>query len=247
MAYPIPNVGVSTPYGARGPHWSCNKDGNGNGIHTGVDFAIYAGAIIYAPIAGQIRHRNYGSAFGNHQFAISPDDNQPFGPGEVFFAHTRTRFDDGVRVEVGQAIAEVGSEGNATGPHLHMEYMPNTKNYWACGIHADPQPILEHQSSGGTTEYPTPSSKTVYLSKLHFGQEDSDSVWHLQDVLNHHPLGGGATLPLTGGYFDMTDAEVIKCQVQHGFGADPAGASYVGEKQAAHLFDGKGYTLVYDI
>lgn len=245
MTYPIPAAGISTPYGKRGSHWSCERDNNGNGIHTGVDFAAYSGAGIYAPISGDIRHRNYGSAFGSHQFAISPDDNEPFGAGEVFFAHTRTRLADGTRVNVGDFIGEVGQEGNATGPHLHMEYMPHTKGVWYCGIHADPQPILDY---GGDTDqpYPIPSGKTVYLSKLRFGQEDSDSVWHLQDVLNGHPLTGGATLPLTGGYFAMTDAEVIKCQQQHGFGADPAGASFVGKGQADHLFSGKGYTIVDD-
>lgn len=249
MAYPIPGASISTPYGKRGGMWGCEEDSSGNGIHTGVDFAASSGTRIYAPISGDIRHRSYGSAFGNHQFAISPDDNEPFGSGEVFFAHTRTRLSDGTRVNIGDFIAEVGSEGNSTGPHLHMEYMPNTKGVWHCGIHANPQPILDYQSGASSSGdvYPIPTSKTVYLSKLRFGQEDSDSVWHLQDVLNGHPLTGGATLPLTGGYFSMTDAEVIKCQVQHGFGADLPGASFVGEKQAAHLFDGKGYTVVYDI
>lgn len=148
MSDPIPGVGIGTPYGKRGSHWSCNEDSNGNGIHTGVDFPCGSGTKIYAPIAGQIRHRSYGSAFGSHQFAISPDSNQPFGSGEVFFAHTRTRLKDGTRVEMGDFIAEVGAEGNVTGAHLHMEYMPNTKDTWRCGIHADPKPVLEH---GGST------------------------------------------------------------------------------------------------
>jgi murein DD-endopeptidase MepM/ murein hydrolase activator NlpD len=147
MTYPIPDVGVSTPYGKRGSHWSCQEDSNGNGIHTGVDFACGNGTRIYAPIAGEIRHRSYGSAFGSHQFAISPDPGQPFADGEVFFAHTRTRLKSGTRVEIGDFIAEVGSEGNVTGPHLHMEYMPNTKNTWRCGIHADPKPVLDHEGA----------------------------------------------------------------------------------------------------
>ncbi len=148
MAWPIPGVAISTPYGKRGPYWSCQEDSNGNGIHTGCDLACSSGTKIYAPIAGQIRHRSYGSAFGSHQFAISPDSNQPFGSGEVFLAHTRTRLPDGTRVEVGDFVAEVGAEGNVTGPHLHMEYMPNTKGTWKCGIHSDPQPVLDH---GGST------------------------------------------------------------------------------------------------
>lgn len=246
MAYPIPGVGISTPYGKRGSNWSCSRDSNGNGIHTGADFACNAGTQIKAPIAGQIRHRNYGSAFGNHQFAISPDPGDPFGDGEVFFAHTTTRPNDGVYVKIGDNIAKVGAEGNVTGPHLHYEYHPNTKGSWSCSVIADPQPTLDYSSGGGSAggdTYPKPKNKTVYLDKLKYGQKDSDSVYWLQTVLNGHKLDGGATLPLTGNYLDQTDAEVRKCQQQHGYGNDPAKKSFVGSKQADHLFGGKGYTI----
>lgn len=101
-------------------------------------------------------------------------------------------------------------------------------------------------SGGGGSDYPVPTSKTVYLSKLHYGQEDSDSVWYLQDVLNRHPLSGGSTLPTTGNYFDQTDHEVILCQQQHGFGNDAPGTSFVGPSQAEHLFAGSGLTVIKD-
>lgn len=145
MTQPIPGVAVGTPYGKRGPYWSCQEDSSGNGVHTGVDFPCPSGTAIVAPIAGQVRHRSYGSAFGSHQFAISPDPGQPFADGEVFFAHTRTRPKDGIFVDVGDWLAEVGSEGNATGPHLHLEYHPTSKGVWSCSVHANPQPILDHQ------------------------------------------------------------------------------------------------------
>jgi hypothetical protein len=106
----------------------------------------------------------------------------------------------------------------------------------------DPPPV--QPPPGG--DYPVPTSKTVYLSKLHYGQEDSDSVWYLQDVINRHSLAGGSTIPTTGNYFDQTDHEVILCQQQHGFGNDPAGTSYVGKGQADHLFAGSGLTVNND-
>jgi hypothetical protein len=179
MTYPIPGVGIGTPYGKRGSHWSCQKDSNGNGIHTGVDFPCASGTKIYAPIAGQIRHRSYGSAFGSHQFAISPDSNQPFGPGEVFFAHTRTRLADGTRVNIGDFIAEVGAEGNVTGAHLHMEYMPNTKGTWRCGIHANPQPVLDHGGSSSMDVY-----NYVYSGKSEDTKEIAlnEYVWVTKDT-----------------------------------------------------------------
>lgn len=237
-AYPIPGNGVDTAYGKSGSMWShC-------GWHTGVDFTAAYGTPIYAPIAGQVRHRNYGSSFGNHQFAISPDPGQPFAEGEVFFAHTYDRPADGIYVNIGDFLAHVGEEGNATGPHLHFEYHPEVKNQW-CHIYvANPQVVLDHQGGGAP---PPPGGGTVYLSKLHYGQYDSDSVGFLQTVLNGHPLSGGETLPISKNYLDETDEEVRLCQVQHGFGNDPVNQSYVGPSQAEHLFGGKGYTIVNDL
>lgn len=167
MSDPIPGVGIGTPYGKRGPYWSCNENSSGDGVHTGCDFPCPSGTRIYAPIAGQIRHRSYGAAFGNHQFAISPDPGQPFAAGEVFFAHTRTRPKDGVYVEVGDYLAEVGNEGNSSGPHLHLEYHSNHKNVWNCSVHDDPQPVLDHEGStamGYWSDYSGKPSGTLTIS-----------------------------------------------------------------------------------
>jgi hypothetical protein len=101
---------------------------------------------------------------------------------------------------------------------------------------------LGSDSGGSSGSYPKPDGKTVYLDKLHHGQKDSDSVYHLQNVLNGHKLNGGQTLPLSGNYLEETDEEVRLCQQQHGYGNDPKGKSYVGEKQANHLFP-DGYTI----
>lgn len=149
MASPIPGVAVSTPYGKRGSYWSCNEDSNGNGIHTGVDYACASGTDVVAPIDGEIRHRSYGSSFGNHQFAISPDEDQPFADGEVFFAHMTSRPADGVHVKIGDYLGDVGAEGNVSGPHLHFEYHADSKGKWSCSVIDDPQPVLDYQASGG--------------------------------------------------------------------------------------------------
>lgn len=77
--------------------------------------------------------------------------------------------------------------------------------------------------------------KSTYLSKLRFGQRDSDSVRNLQRALNAHKMKGGSNLPITGNYLSQTDAEVRLCQRLHGYGNDKAGASFVGPKQAKHL------------
>lgn len=87
----------------------------------------------------------------------------------------------------------------------------------------------------------------VYLSKLKYGQEDSDSVKRLQAALNAHPLSGGEELPITGNYYNETDEEVRLCQQQHGYGNDPVGESYVGKGQADHLFAGTGCNIIDDV
>jgi len=153
---PVPGHGISTAYGIRGKHWSCNANASG-GVHTGADFAAPQGTQIVAPISGQIRWRNYGAAFGSHQFAISPDLGQPFAEGEVFFAHTTTRPKDGSYVKAGDPIAKVGAEGNVTGPHLHMEYHATTKGVWNCNVHNNPQPVIDWKDS--------PAMKSVYAYK----------------------------------------------------------------------------------
>jgi murein DD-endopeptidase MepM/ murein hydrolase activator NlpD len=107
-----------------------------------VDYAAPKGTAIYAPISGTIRHRNYGSAFGPYQFAISPDANQPFGAGEVFFAHVLSRLPDGTKVRAGDPISKVGDLGNVTGPHLHLEFH-SAKNRWSCDVMRDPLPMLQ--------------------------------------------------------------------------------------------------------
>lgn len=160
MANPVPGYSISTPYGRRGSHWSCNKNSQG-GQHTGADWAAPRGTPVVAPIDGQIRHRKYGSAFGPHQFAISPDPGQPFGSGEVFMAHTLDRLPDGTRVTAGQQIARVGDLGNVTGPHLHLEYLPNSKGKWACGLHADPSPVVNWQPSQPSQTPPSTPQQPV--------------------------------------------------------------------------------------
>lgn len=87
-------------------------------------------------------------------------------------------------------------------------------------------------AAGSTPPPPVPAKPVVYLSKLRFGQRDSDSVRELQKSLVRH---NAPSLPVTGNYLEQTDAAVRKCQQAHGFGFDPPRASYVGPKQATHL------------
>jgi len=226
---PCPGYGVSTPYGKPGS-WSA-------GYHTGEDYACPTGTPIVASAAGKVVALNpWGSSYGTHVVIESS------GVRHGYCHLSGVSVAVGAQVAEGQRIGTSGATGNVTGPHLHYEERTSPYGY----NNVDRAPAFSKGgggSSGGGGDYPTPSGKTVYLDKLRYGQTDSDSVWHLQNVLNGHTLDGGQTLPLTGNYLGETDEEVRLCQTQHGYGNDPAGGSYVGSKQAEHLFGGKGYTI----
>jgi murein DD-endopeptidase MepM/ murein hydrolase activator NlpD len=237
MVNPVPGYSVTTPY-----HKANNGSWNTCGWHTGQDYAAPGGTDVVAARGGTVVHVNYGSSLGNHQFVIRPGDGT-----EDMYCHTTSRPANGAIVSAGQKVADVGMEGNATGNHLHFER--HSGYGWACNLMDDP--MKSHNAGGGSSggSYPSPTSKTVYLSKLHYGQEDSDSVYYLQQVLNGHslPAPGNITLPLTGNYWDQTGTVVVTCQQTHGYGNDPVTESFVGASQAAHLFGGTGLTVVDDI
>jgi len=142
---------------------------------------------------------------------------------------SRTSVANGANVSEGQQIGNVGTTGNSTGPHLHIECRLSP---WAYANRTvDPAQYFGGgggSSSGG-------GGTATYLSKLKYGQRDSDSVKNLQRALNAHKMPGGHNIPVTGNYGDQTDAEVRLCQRLHVPPADPAKRSSVGPKQAAHL------------
>lgn len=242
--HPIPGKPVTTAYGARGSWWTAC------GWHTGIDIAAPAGTEILAPIAGTIRHRSYGSAFGPYAHAISPSKGQPFADDEVFLAHTLDRLPDGTEVEAGQPIARVGALGNASGPHLHLEYHKG-KMQWSCAVMRDPRPVLDWQPSGSSGGWLFPAGSKMYRSKLcldgHESNADrvSDSIKMLQEMLNRHSMPGGSDLPVTGRYWTQTDAEVRLCQRLHIPPEDPVMRSYVGHGQWQHLAAAVGAPYVW--
>jgi murein DD-endopeptidase MepM/ murein hydrolase activator NlpD len=232
MTLPVPGHGVGTPYGKPGS-WAA-------GYHTGNDYPAPQGATVVATRTGKVTKAQYDGDYGNRIEILTEGI-------EHSYSHlSKMLVSVGSTISEGQKIGEVGSTGNSTGPHLHYE-----ERHDPYGYSDDRKPQFDGGGSSPTPppsggEYPTPTSNTVYLSKLRYGQEDSDSVWYLQRALNGHPLDGGEELPLTGNYFAMTDEEVRLCQGQHLPPADPVNASYVGPKQANHLFAGSGLTIVDD-
>lgn len=133
MVNPVPGVPVSTEFGrtSSGLWTTC-------GYHTGVDFAAPAGTPVVAARPGKVTHVDYGSSFGAHQVAVRCSDGT-----EDFYAHMSARAGNGLHVQAGDRVGEVGDEGNSTGPHLHFER--HTVPGWSCDLITNPQPSLDYQ------------------------------------------------------------------------------------------------------
>lgn len=87
--------------------------------HTGLDFAAPTGTPITSVANGTVTDVGYDGAYGN-KTVVTLDDGT-----EVWYCH-QTTMDVGVgdTVSSGQVIGTVGSTGNVTGPHLHLEVRP---------------------------------------------------------------------------------------------------------------------------
>ncbi len=85
-------------------------------FHEGVDFIAEIGAPIMAAAGGVVVYSDYHSEYGN---MIDIDHGNDFVSR---YAHAAKRLvKPGQVVLRGQKIAEVGSTGRSTGPHLHFE------------------------------------------------------------------------------------------------------------------------------
>jgi murein DD-endopeptidase MepM/ murein hydrolase activator NlpD len=87
--------------------------------HTGLDFAAPSGTPIVAIANGVVTSVGYDGAYGN-KTVITLEDGT-----ELWFAHqTSYTVSEGQEVRAGDLIGYVGSTGNVTGPHLHLEVRP---------------------------------------------------------------------------------------------------------------------------
>jgi murein DD-endopeptidase MepM/ murein hydrolase activator NlpD len=103
--------------------------------HTGQDFAAPVGTPVHALADGTIIFASYDGAYGN-KIAI-----QHAGGLVTWYAHLSAyEVKVGDTVVAGQLIGRVGSTGNTTGPHLHLEIRPTADDP------VDPLPWLRAHS-----------------------------------------------------------------------------------------------------
>lgn len=90
------------------------------GTHTGLDIANSTGTPIKAAATGTVIYSGYKGSYGNLVIVAHTNSIQ------TYYAHcSRLYVSVGQTVTQGQVIAAVGSTGNSTGPHLHLEVRVN--------------------------------------------------------------------------------------------------------------------------
>ncbi len=88
--------------------------------HTGLDFATAPGTPIHSVAQGKVTETGYDGAYGNKTVVTLTDGT------ELWYCHQTTiEVSLGDTVAPGQEIGTVGSTGNTTGPHLHLEVHPH--------------------------------------------------------------------------------------------------------------------------
>ena len=116
---------ISSPFG-----WRDSATGSVPKNHTGTDIAANLGTKIKSATDGEVVLCSEEGDYGKHL-------KIQIGEVSVIYAHCNNLYvKQGDKVTQGQEIAEVGSTGNSTGPHLHFEIRLREKQI-------DPQKILE--------------------------------------------------------------------------------------------------------
>lgn len=112
---------LSSPFGYR---WG--------GFHSGLDMACPVGTPILASDGGVVISAGWDGPYG---YVVRIDHGGNF---KTVYAHCSALFvSEGDRVFQGQHIANVGSTGNSTGPHVHYEVIKN-------GVHVNPASYIFH-------------------------------------------------------------------------------------------------------
>ena len=108
---------VSSPFGPRKSPFSKRQI-----FHEGIDIAAPSGTPVLASAAGTVVTACYNAGYGNLVVIDHGDGYQTaYGHNSKLFVKA------GQKVKKGQKIANVGSTGRSTGPHLHYEVRLNGK------------------------------------------------------------------------------------------------------------------------
>ena len=110
--------------------WRIDPVNGQSALHTGLDFPSSIGTPILAAAGGVVVAQEYHPAYGN-MLEIDHGNDLMTRYGHA----SKVLVKKGDLIKRGQKIAEVGSTGRSTGPHLHFEVLVQ-------GVFQDPQKFL---------------------------------------------------------------------------------------------------------
>lgn len=108
-AHAVPNAPTSSGFGWR-------NFGGMSEFHRGIDYAVPQGTPIHAIADGKVIVAEYHYSWGNHVHIVHKD-----GTSSNYAHMSQIKAHVGQQVKQGDVIGLVGSTGNSTGPHLHLE------------------------------------------------------------------------------------------------------------------------------
>ncbi|MET7639087.1 M23 family metallopeptidase [Streptomyces sp. NPDC005438] len=107
---PLSSYQLTSGFGDSGGMWQSN--------HTGQDFAAPTGTPVKAVHSGTIKEAGWAGSYG-YRIVLELDDGT-----EIWFCHLSSMSRTSGKVTTGDVIGRVGSTGNSSGPHLHVEVRP---------------------------------------------------------------------------------------------------------------------------
>lgn len=119
---PLDGYRISATFGSSGTLWA--------GVHTGLDLAASYGASVMSVTTGEIIFAGWDGAYGNKIVVRHWDGTT------TWYCHLSRIIQRSGTVSPGDVIGAVGSTGNSTGSHLHLEVHP------AGAGAVDPYPFL---------------------------------------------------------------------------------------------------------
>lgn len=127
-AHAVPNAPISSGFGWR-------NFGGMSEFHRGIDYAVPQGTPIHAIADGKVIVAEYHYSWGNHVHIVHKD-----GTSSNYAHMSQIKAHVGQQVKQGDVIGLVGSTGNSTGPHLHLEISKSAS--LAQGELIDPATVL---------------------------------------------------------------------------------------------------------
>lgn len=161
------NVAYGTPFGKRGSMWA-------SGRHTGLDFPAPTGTPVRAVANGEVTGAASGGPYGNHVII-----SHGGGLASLYAHLSKMLTSVGRNVRQGQTIGQVGSTGNSSGPHLHLEARlngrpvdPMTYLNGPGGFNADAVGVAQRYAKGILGSYGWGPSQFGPLKKLWDGESN---------------------------------------------------------------------------